>query len=163
MAYDADPSATHNPAAGGTPTAAWGDIINANFAAIGGAWTAFTPSWTGSGSNPSIGNGVLTGKYVQLGKTLHFRVYLQYGSTSTAGSGTWRFGLPNSLSGATTQQICSAFVFDAGARYYVARGLVGAVSYVTLVTDDANAVTNNQPITWASGDEVNIQGTIEVA
>ena len=36
MAYDADLDATFNPSVGGTPTAAYLDKVNANFAAIGG-------------------------------------------------------------------------------------------------------------------------------
>src|SRR5579864_7885838 len=59
-----------------------------------GAWASYTPSWTGSSTNPSLGNGSLTGRYTQIGKVVLFSVVLTAGSTTTYGSGFWTFTLP---------------------------------------------------------------------
>lgn len=166
MAYDADPSATHNPATGGTPTAAWGDILNANFAAIGGAWTAFTPTWTGASSNPAIGNGTLTGAYNQLGKLLFCRIRLVVGSTTTFGTGEWRFTLPNSLSAAATESVTAFANDDSTATCHVARASVAASG--TFLTLRSHGGTGNfaatVPFTWATSDVLEIGPfAIEVA
>ena len=60
----------------------------------GGAWQSFTPVWSASTTAPAIGNGVLTGAYMQVGKTVHYRLYFKAGSTTTFGAGSWRFSLP---------------------------------------------------------------------
>src|SRR5882672_3849200 len=45
--------------------AAWGPPV------LGAAWTAYTPVWGSSGTAPAIGNGSLTGFFIQVGKTVH--------------------------------------------------------------------------------------------
>ena len=44
------------------------------------------PTVTGT-TNPSIGNGVPTGRYLRLGKTIICTIVMQMGSTTTYGSG----------------------------------------------------------------------------
>ena len=57
-------------------------------------WTTFTPIWTSSGTQPSLGNGTLTGRYVNLGATIIGEIRLLFGSTTTRGTGAYRFSLP---------------------------------------------------------------------
>lgn len=57
-------------------------------------WTTYTPIWTSTGTQPSIGNGSLTGRYVTLGATIVGELRLNFGSTTTRGTGTYRFSLP---------------------------------------------------------------------
>jgi hypothetical protein len=59
-----------------------------------GAWQAYTPVWTATTTAPVLGNGVLAGRYCQIGKQVTGRIRLELGSTSTMGSGFWRFSLP---------------------------------------------------------------------
>lgn len=58
------------------------------------AWDSYTPAWTSTGTAPALGNGTLTGFYKQVGKTVHVRIVLTLGSTSTVGTGTYRLSLP---------------------------------------------------------------------
>lgn len=62
------------------------------------AWVAFnspTLTWTGSISNPTLGNGTLEGRYRLLGtKRIQFQILLTYGSTSATGTGFWIWNLP---------------------------------------------------------------------
>lgn len=58
-----------------------------------GAWTAYTPAWTAS-TNPAIGNGTITGRYMKIGRTVLVEINLICGSTTTFGSGSWNFSLP---------------------------------------------------------------------
>jgi len=57
-------------------------------------WTVYTPIWTASVTNPTLGNGTLTGRYVAMGPTIVGEIRLAFGSTTTRGSGTYRFSLP---------------------------------------------------------------------
>ena len=64
-----------------------GNLAAANV--MTGVWTSFTPSWTAeTGTNPSIGNGTLEGKYYKVGRAVHVFVRLIWGSTTAAGSGS---------------------------------------------------------------------------
>lgn len=59
-----------------------------------GAMTTYTPTWTGG--SPTIGNGVLVGKYFRFGtKMCYFQVFLSFGTTTNGSSGTpYAFALP---------------------------------------------------------------------
>lgn len=74
-----------------------GNLSAANFNS--GAWTTYTPAWTATtGTNPTIGNGTITGAYYRTGRMINVFVRLVWGSTSVAGNGggseNWLFGLP---------------------------------------------------------------------
>lgn len=166
MAYDSNPAATHNPATGGTPTAAWGDILNANFAELGAAWTAFTPAMTFSGGGSlTIGNGTIAGAYRQIGKTLDVNISLVVGSTTSFGTNDWRFTLPNSLTSAARRQCGSAFGNDVGTAFRTGVAWVEpSTTYIAIVSHGAaTAWSTTAPHTWANTDQLAISATIEVA
>lgn len=58
------------------------------------AWTAYTPTWTASTTNPAIGNGAVGGRYQAIGKTIFCNIHLASGTTTTWGSGAYSFSLP---------------------------------------------------------------------
>ncbi|MFF4489410.1 hypothetical protein ACFY0F_23425 [Streptomyces sp. NPDC001544] len=64
------------------------------FIKMPGAWTSYTPVWTGSTTNPSLGNGVLIGRYQKFGRTVVAHINLTPGSTTTYGSGSYNWTLP---------------------------------------------------------------------
>lgn len=71
------------------------DAVNALSGQIAGfTYASYTPVWTGSTTNPVIGNGVVFGFYMQLGKMVHCWGSVTAGSTTTFGSGTYRLSLP---------------------------------------------------------------------
>ena len=83
-------------------------LRNLGIGGLSGAWQSYTPTWTASTTNPSIGNGSIVGRYLQIGKTCWFRAYLQFGTTTTAGSGNYSVGLPvASVTIASDQQYVS--------------------------------------------------------
>jgi hypothetical protein len=58
------------------------------------AWQSFVPSWTSSGVAPAVGNATLEAKYIQIGKTIFFRIRFISGSTTTYGTGSYYWSLP---------------------------------------------------------------------
>lgn len=67
--------------------------IRDQFSSIFDAWTTYTPTWTAS-SNPAIGNGTITGRYLKVGRKCIAIVKITMGSATTYGSGGYSFGLP---------------------------------------------------------------------
>src|SRR5688572_28327966 len=81
--------------AGEDPTAALLNLqLRDNLKAIGDPWTAYTPTWTGTGTNPAIVNGTIGGRYLQAGKLVIGNFQIVMGSSTTFGTGSWLVGLP---------------------------------------------------------------------
>jgi hypothetical protein len=55
---------------------------------------SYTCAWTGSVSDPVLGNGVLKAHHSRNGTNIKVIIDLVIGSTTTFGSGAWRFSLP---------------------------------------------------------------------
>jgi hypothetical protein len=134
-------------------------------------WTAYTPTWTASGTAPALGNGTIVGRYKQIGKVVAFTIKLTAGSTTTFGTLDWRFTLPITAYDTTYQ--FAAIAYDSSATttgWYQARGVGdygGSTSYFSLIVNTTNAnstsVTSANPMTWASGDILTVSGTYEAA
>src|SRR4051794_40573023 len=73
------------------------DNIRAAFPNGPDAWTIYSPVLT-AGPNPTLGNSTITGSYLLVGSTVHFRVRITIGSTFSAGSGTYSISLPFPIS-----------------------------------------------------------------
>ena len=58
-------------------------------------WVSFTPVWTASTTNPTIGNGTLSGKYRRIGDSIEVSIGLSIGTTTSLGSGAWTFAHPS--------------------------------------------------------------------
>lgn len=160
--------------AGEAPSAAtFNAHIRDNFNAQG-TWTTYTPTWTANGTNPTLGNGSLSGRYVLFGKTCMFAIVLTWGSTTTdTGSSQWRFTLPFAAR-AGANVYFPAMLYDSG----TAQPYSGNAGTDITLSDDtklrlmAEASTAGSvprfvgagvPFTWAANDKVTVNGTYEVA
>jgi hypothetical protein len=130
------------------------------------AWTAYTPALAGSTTDPTIGNGTLEGAYSQLGSLLFFRIRIVWGSTSTYGSGTYRWGLPAGFT-AVGYHVIPGWAEDtsASARALLAGRVLDAGTQVThaYVDGSDSTVQTAIPWTWATGDTIQFSGAIEVS
>jgi hypothetical protein len=135
----------------------------------GGAWTDYTPTWSSDASAPTLGNATLTGRYKSLdANTYAIRVHFVYGSTSSPGTGAWSFTLPAGLTTIATTQVIAGILLDTGTRYYLGNGWLGPsgtkIDYVVhSESGTAGRAGAGAPQTWATGDEINMDGIIEVA
>lgn len=59
-------------------------------------WIPYTPIWSADSGTTTVGDAILTGKYQRIGNTINFRIFFQWGSTTTqsVGNANWRFSLP---------------------------------------------------------------------
>jgi hypothetical protein len=127
------------------------------------AWQSFTPSWTGSVSNPVLGNGTVDARYLQVGKTVRFRLILTMGSTTTYGSGAWGLTLP--IAPSDSQAVACVYVdASASTRCAGTAWLTNGSGIFRMLppTDAASAgIAATTPFTWATSDQVIISGTYE--
>jgi hypothetical protein len=64
-------------------------------------WQNYTPVWTASTTNPTLGSATLGGRYSLVGKICHVEGELATASNTNFGSGTYSFTLPFPSSGVT--------------------------------------------------------------
>lgn len=135
---------------------------------LSGAWTAWTPVWKDTNGNIlSIGNGTLTGAYRVEGRTVHFRIVLTRGSTSSLGTVAYVFVLPVAPI-AYTGLVSPALVIDASpfaAIPHMAHGVGG--SDIVVVASNGRRIDGSGFDTtgtdWAASDRLEITGTYEKA
>lgn len=58
-------------------------------------WQNYTPSWTTNSTNPVLGNGAISGKWRRVGDSIEISIGIHFGSTTTFGTGSWRFSYPS--------------------------------------------------------------------
>lgn len=141
-----------------------------------GAWTTYTPTWTAeTGTNPTLGNGSLSGRYYKQGRKVTVFIRLVWGSTSAGGNGggaeNWVFGLPTPP--AAAWNTFRAFVADArddsNGQRWGGMGSVnttgsGGISTIQATDHTTTAVWDSSaPFTWATDDSLQIIGTYESA
>lgn len=128
-----------------------------------GDWTAWTPTWTGSVSNPSIGaGGIMSGFYTVIGNTLHFQILMVMASSTSFGSGQYSWSLPPGFTAAAFGDICygSALLLDSGTTWAV--GACHRNTDTTISITTTSPVGSTFPWTWADNDRIHMSGTIRI-
>lgn len=146
-------------------TALAAKATTANFPS--GAWSAYTPSFSGA----SIGNATVTFAYTQLGKTVHVRGSVTFGST-TSFTGPLDISLPVNVKSAYigVHPIGCANAYDISGSVSICQPVVISPSQIRIIATLTNGAwaTNaeigvNNPFTWATGDYLFLSLTYEAA
>ncbi|TQS29123.1 hypothetical protein [Microbispora sp. KK1-11] len=144
----------------------WAQEITNRWTDLYAGWTSYTPTWTGSTSNPSLGNGTITAAYkrADTAKTASIRIRLAAGSTTTYGSGQWSFSLPPGLAPVTIQAI-SGHILDASStnRWACTAYIAAATGVERIAVDGSLGVSGLIPMTWAVSDQLLLAGTFEIS
>lgn len=117
----------------------------------------FTPAWdTAANPQPSLGNGTLFASYLLTQGLCFYALKLIYGSTSTGGTGTWRFSLPRNIAGDKVM-VGSAHMEDSGATFYLGTAVTivpgsSTADVVRVLSTSSGYVNSTVPFTWATGD-----------
>lgn len=129
------------------------------------AWTSYSPAWTATTTDPTIGNGSITGAYQELGQTVNVRIKVTVGSTTTAGSGVYRLSLPFApkvdqiISGVYSDQSAGPQLFPLAMRFILA-ATTGDNMRVA-VAGNAAAWGATVPVAPANGDVIMFTGCYE--
>lgn len=140
----------------------------------GGAWQTFSPTWT----NLTPGNGVGNYKYMQIGKTVFFRIRFKFGTTSTMGSiplVTYPVPPLDINDGSSTTEfsaIIGSSIFkddSVGSAYNGVVYFKNATNMQPATIDTSGALSLGQtvdatsPFTWATSDLIQLTGMYEAA
>jgi hypothetical protein len=138
---------------------------------IAAPYTAYTPTLSSSGGGGAVSNGTIVGRYVQIGKFVHYAGRLILGTLTSFGSGILWVSLPVTAANSGTLLVGNGYAFDQSASV-VCPTLVIAVGTSTMrFTSSAtyNSVgqdvsgTTPFPFSWAVSDELNWNVTYEAA
>jgi hypothetical protein len=123
-------------------------------------WQAWTPTYT----NLTVGNGTVSARYQQIGKTINFEFYFQMGSTSSMGS------IPQITMPVAPKFYAKGFdiyVQDFGTTtYWGMADTFDAKFYPTVTLTNGTYATiayfnSTTPMTWTTSDNFSIRGTYE--
>lgn len=141
---------------------------------------SYPVQWTCTGTAPAIGNGTLTGYWLQDGEYLEGRIFLTAGSTTTFGTGGWLFSIPSGLTidpGQVTEGdksiIGDGELTDTGTRSYVAAAWVFDSTRIRILyhNDYVGASSNpiavggvdlNNPHAWGNTDVMSINFRVKI-
>ncbi len=135
-----------------------------NSRTLGGAWTAYTPTF----NNWTVGTGATqTGRYTYLGdKTVVFHASVVLG-TGFGTSGSLRFTLPVAPNTAYNMGDLNVRFLDSSSGLMIpGRAIFGSGTYVTLYylfADQYNTVMASSPFTFAAGDSITVWGVYEAS
>lgn len=138
------------------------------------AWTPWVPTWGAtSGTQPTLGNGSIAGRYQKIGKTVHFVITLIMGSTSTYPTVQWYISLPFPavVSVPALIPVFHGRIYDTSSgNAFLATAHAQSGTYMALETQSSvtpasgtDATRQGFPITWATGDAIYFSGTYEAS
>jgi hypothetical protein len=78
----------------GMSPVAFGSFVNIEGVPVTN-WVSYLPTWGSTGTQPTLGNGTIAGRWKLTGDSQEIHYELNVGSTSTAGTGGYTFSLPH--------------------------------------------------------------------
>ena len=126
------------------------------------AWTAFTPTWTATTTNPVIGNGTIVGRYNRVGKSMTSDFAITMGSTTGFGAGQYKVSIPFAARalGTNVRRQYDVDIADvsAGTGYPAIAQLSSTLDannvFLTTNASPLGALGPTAPITFAVGDTI---------
>lgn len=123
-----------------------------------GVWDTYTPTWGNTAvSQPSIGDGSLTGSFAKFGKTVKCKILLVVGASTTfGGAGGFFFSLPST---ANFHLQGSVILLDSGVGYYQGVPFERSSTEIYVLAGPepiSGAIGPTVPFTFAPGDVVSI-------
>jgi hypothetical protein len=135
-------------------------------------WTTYTPVLTASTTNPVIGNGSITGRYVNIGATIIGEIRVIAGTVGfNRGLGAYSISLPTPAVFENFQPVGQVVVRDEGPglNYFGTAIFTGGfddrvqlfMHSQTATFDEGIAVTDSLPFVFSANDKILIQLTYE--
>lgn len=123
-------------------------------------WFDYLPDWTAATTNPTLGNGTLTGRFCLAGKLCIARIYLLVGSTTSVGVGAYSFTYP--INPTEPKYVAGIYnLRDAGSSFYFGN-VYGFASTFALLRDSNIYVTNATPFGLGNTDYLHIDVSYEI-
>ena len=135
-------------------------------------WTTYTPTLYGSTTNPNVGNGSITGRYMNVGATIFGEIRIIAGTSGfTRGSGNYSVSLPAAGIVENYQPVGQVVMRDEGPgiTYFgtaifnnnVNNRIELFIHSQVASYDEGFAVTESTPFLFSANDKILIQFTYE--
>jgi hypothetical protein len=121
-----------------------------NLTSESGTTPPWTPQWTGSGSNPVIGNGSITSSWARHGPIVTMSVKITMGSTTTYGSGQWSISIP--IVEVTGRDWIGQVWGAQGGTIFTGSCWLQPSGTSVLLYGPTAAIQPTSPFTWGTGD-----------
>lgn len=140
---------------------------------ISTAWTSYIPIFNTSNNDGSIGNGTIRGVYRRDGDSIDLVIKMTWGSTTSGGSGTFRWSLPVGLNADPSKIPINEFPGELYGAIFLTdnstatNNRAGAPeaatsSALSILPDGDTSVTATTPFTWATSDELKITAMVPI-
>jgi len=149
-------------AVGANNTVLIADSAEATGLKWGGGWTTWTPTYT----NLTVGNGTVTARYQQVGKTINFKFVFVLGTTSSIGT-TPTISMP--VTPLSYNALFTTYISENGVASYtgMSDSFAGVFYPMAQVTSGAylswSYLQATVPFTWGNTDSFGIIGSYEAA
>lgn len=135
-------------------------------------WQSYTPTWTASTTNPSLGNGSIQGKYRRVGSNIEVSIMVVFGSTTTFGSGIFYFSLPSGVA-IDTSRLSQTGTLQAPigmvGAYDGAKNITGTATIANSGTNllaaygpGTTSWTSTAPSTWTSNGFIGLSASLPI-
>jgi hypothetical protein len=119
---------------------------------------SYVPTWgSDEGTQPSIGNGAITGFYTRVGKRVSVSVSIRIGTTTALGTTSWYVGLPFAAKNGITQMGTAHMAQTGSADWWgvatVSSGGAAVKSFLSsggVVNNGNSAVGQTIPFAWSA-------------
>lgn len=143
-------------------TLSTGTLVGASTTDLSAAWVSYTPTWTAVTTNPTLGNGTIAAAYMKIGKTVHFRVKVTFGTTTTLGSGAYGLTLPTPANSAVDVD-GGVLVRTSGGSRTVGISWQASTTETRGIMVTTDTALSDATRAWANGDSFSFAGTYEAA
>ena len=132
------------------------------------AWQDWTPTF----ANFTKDTATIVAKYIQIGKTVHFRLSVVLDSSVMGSAPTFSLPVTSATYGGSSliPPIGQVGILDSGSALYSGVALWTTTTTATLRVSSAGStyvspvgISATVPMTWADGDEFHVEGTYEAA
>lgn len=127
-----------------------------------------TGLWISVGTQPVLGNAIVTSRYARNGRQVHWFGQITFGTTTTPGTGVWSIVFPiapTSFAGSNGGVVGNAYVLQFSGFIPYAVGLHSESTAGLRIMNLANNtnIGAGNPFTWATGDRFSWNVTYEAA
>jgi len=110
-------------------------------------------AWTGSTTNPVIGNGTITGRFTIIRNMCYVNGYVMMGSTTTFGTGSYHFSLPITQASTVYGILGNMWAIRSGvAHYNLYLGFQAGTTLMFINQVDNVFLSPTTPNTWVNAD-----------
>lgn len=139
--------------------------------AVDSEWTTFTPVLHATTTDPSLGTGAtMEGRWRRIGDSMEISITIFFGTSPSAGSGTYYFLPPDGYSVDTTKlanddAACLGNVYlrdNSSSSTYTGSVLWASAGFIFMVSQGVGNIGNAAPFTWATGDRISLSIVVPI-